>query len=849
MKNSTPAESVHSESVWELSQKQLLSKDGDHLSESSQKDLMAKDYSPCIMADPTIDNEKLLTVPVGNTSKKLLSVSSIAKKDNVLCWTELDLPPSVDASKASHAELFEFDTGALDKIKYERADSYDKHVASVAEAGEAVAERAYEGDEDEEFLKGECSRSIQTDHPSGGSRSAEHSADERRSGSSADNGTATYYELHSNMAGMSDTAGGCFFDEEAVGDYGSDPGVYREDSRLGALDKGSEGGQFSRGEDASHFLKKARSEGGLYELGLTSEQHPVQSNEQDLAQHSHESSLCQNVSRQRFSIHWRKNLVESLRSEADLRDAKDLDINSRSLDKASSVKRKPWWKVLLMSHRNIHPEKHAVIARSTVSKSVRLLLSGASGYSSDVDYCSGSPKLELHVSYPRSDVYPGSVRCGSFPKIGEVVECDDENDKSCDEAGVNEDSEAVLYDRFQELTLNPSTSHDVDVNNEQDTKAFELGRPNLSRVEEWINCIGPTPFPVDESEITAYSDTEPSAPADPFFRARARSDQIQGDGIVALDRRNHLGEPLLDADSEMASSIARSVNSLSTVAHFSGVGLKLLPPLGGHSNLKTLNLSANAIVRIVPGCLPKSLHTLDLSRNKIVVIEGLREVSRLRVLNLSYNRIIRIGHGLASCTSLRELHLAGNKISEIEGLHRLLKLSFIDLSFNKLASAKSIGQLAANYSSLQAINLLGNPLHSNLGEESLRKLIIGLAPHVVYLNKQATKAVSARDATVDSVARAALANTTHHTHQRGKTSLHSKPLRRSGAFSTTSSPRHRDKRGGEESGTGHGGSRTGALKRGVSSELPPRHRYSHSRHVKERTRRVLPVSPSVQALS
>nr|XP_024397795.1 uncharacterized protein LOC112292999 [Physcomitrium patens] len=134
MKNSTPAESVHSESVWELSQKQLLSKDGDHLSESSQKDLMAKDYSPCIMADPTIDNEKLLTVPVGNTSKKLLSVSSIAKKDNVLCWTELDLPPSVDASKASHAELFEFDTGALDKIKYERADSYDKHVASVAEA-------------------------------------------------------------------------------------------------------------------------------------------------------------------------------------------------------------------------------------------------------------------------------------------------------------------------------------------------------------------------------------------------------------------------------------------------------------------------------------------------------------------------------------------------------------------------------------------------------------------------------------------------------------------------------------------------------------------------------------------
>jgi len=188
--------------------------------------------------------------------------------------------------------------------------------------------------------------------------------------------------------------------------------------------------------------------------------------------------------------------------------------------------------------------------------------------------------------------------------------------------------------------------------------------------------------------------------------------------------------------------------------------------------------------------------------------------------------------GLANCTSLRELHLGGNKLSEVEGLHRLLKLSFIDLSFNKLASGKSIGQLAANYNSLQAINLLGNPLHSNLGEEPLRKLIIGIAPHVVYLNKQAMKAVSARDASVDSVARAALGTASHHTHQRGKTSSQSKPLRRNGksAVSTVSSPRHRDKRTGEKSGTGHG-SRSSALRNNAPSELPPRHRHSQSRHV------------------
>ena len=50
-------------------------------------------------------------------------------------------------------------------------------------------------------------------------------------------------------------------------------------------------------------------------------------------------------------------------------------------------------------------------------------------------------------------------------------------------------------------------------------------------------------------------------------------------------------------------------------------------------------------VQITPGSLPKGLHVLDLSKNKIASIEGLRELTRLRVLYLNYNRISRIGHG------------------------------------------------------------------------------------------------------------------------------------------------------------------------------------------------------------
>lgn len=95
--------------------------------------------------------------------------------------------------------------------------------------------------------------------------------------------------------------------------------------------------------------------------------------------------------------------------------------------------------------------------------------------------------------------------------------------------------------------------------------------------------------------------------------------------------------------------------------------------------------------------------------------------------------------GLASCSSLKELFLAGNKISEIEGLHRLLKLTVLDLRFNKFSTTKSLGLLAANYSSLQAISLEGNPAQKNVGDEQLRKYLLGLLPHLVYYNRQGAK--------------------------------------------------------------------------------------------------------------
>lgn len=112
--------------------------------------------------------------------------------------------------------------------------------------------------------------------------------------------------------------------------------------------------------------------------------------------------------------------------------------------------------------------------------------------------------------------------------------------------------------------------------------------------------------------------------------------------------------------------------------------------------------------------------------------------------------------GLSNCTIIKELYLAGNKISDVEGLHRLLKLTVLDLSFNKITTTKALGQLVANYNSLQALNLLGNPIQSNISDDQLRKAVYGLLSELVYLNKQPIKPQRAREVLTDSVARAAL---------------------------------------------------------------------------------------------
>ncbi|KAE8075806.1 hypothetical protein FH972_014493 [Carpinus fangiana] len=251
-------------------------------------------------------------------------------------------------------------------------------------------------------------------------------------------------------------------------------------------------------------------------------------------------------------------------------------------------------------------------------------------------------------------------------------------------------------------------------------------------IEEWVNDLQLC-SPLEETNESSQSDDQ--VKRNPNILNSMTTAKIDGKITPGMEAAKYIS----------------SLSAIATTAQLANHGLVVIPFLSAFASLRVLNLSGNAIVKITAGALPRGLHILNLSKNNIATIEGLRELTRLRILDLSYNRVLRIGHGLASCSSLKELYLAGNKISEVEGLHRLLKLNVLDLRFNKISTAKCLGQLAANYNSLQAISLEGNPAQKNVGDEQLKKYLQGLLPHLVYFNRLPIKASTLKDGADRSV--------------------------------------------------------------------------------------------------
>ncbi|XP_073297106.1 uncharacterized protein [Primulina huaijiensis] len=260
----------------------------------------------------------------------------------------------------------------------------------------------------------------------------------------------------------------------------------------------------------------------------------------------------------------------------------------------------------------------------------------------------------------------------------------------------------------------------------------------LKRIEEWVSDLQHcSPLREESNGFSLISDHE-----------LPKSDALVN--AAKLEVKVNLGN-------EVAKRYISSLNASAAAAKLTNLGLVVIPFLSPFISLKTLDLSGNSIVRIASGALPRGLQFLNLSKNSVSAIEGLRDLTRLRVLDLSYNRLLRIGHGLASCSSMKELYLAGNKISEVEGLHRLLKLNVLDLRFNKISTTKCLGQLAANHICLQALSLEGNPAQKNVGDEQLKKYVQSLLPNLTYYDRQSIRTVAMKDVKADRSARLGIA--------------------------------------------------------------------------------------------
>ncbi|XP_061345921.1 uncharacterized protein LOC133291639 isoform X2 [Gastrolobium bilobum] len=393
-----------------------------------------------------------------------------------------------------------------------------------------------------------------------------------------------------------------------------------------------------------------------------------------------------------------------------------------------------WWKLFLWSHRNIHrPRLHPASA----------VLNSQCGYSSDTLEPKQGKALR-HVELPS----PGSSSGEHFHK-------------GCNEK--NNDNQR--WSRFHKENFGFWPQNQW--------VAFSTESSSFTRVNEWVKDLGiQQPPPQDDFDDNNIGNIVfPPSPDVGRSLARSTAQLVRHQGA-------NISKEILNAN-----SVVQSLNPASTAAHISGIGIKVIPAISHFSCLRSVNLSSNFIAHITPGFLPKGIHTLNLSRNKISTIEGLRELTRLRILDLSYNRISRIGQGLSNCTLVKELYLAGNKISDVEGQHRLLKLTVLDLSFNKITTTKALGQLVANYNSLLALNLLGNPIQSNISDDQLRKAVCGLLPKLVYLNKQPIKPQRAREILTDSVAKAALGDSTRSSYK--------KVLKKGGQGGSNSSSVHR----------------------------------------------------------
>lgn len=153
-------------------------------------------------------------------------------------------------------------------------------------------------------------------------------------------------------------------------------------------------------------------------------------------------------------------------------------------------------------------------------------------------------------------------------------------------------------------------------------------------------------------------------------------------------------------------------------------------------SLKALILNNNQIknIRNLEKC--PELNTIVVSDNKIEELSGIQHSSKLIKLSAAKNKIRVIPEDLAKNMALTELRLNSNKIATLPSSLQLnKKLKLLDVGNNRISKMDDL-QVLGDLPNLTNLNLLGNPIHTQLAEnpEDYREKMTKLIPTLEILD-------------------------------------------------------------------------------------------------------------------
>lgn len=170
-------------------------------------------------------------------------------------------------------------------------------------------------------------------------------------------------------------------------------------------------------------------------------------------------------------------------------------------------------------------------------------------------------------------------------------------------------------------------------------------------------------------------------------------------------------------------------------------------------DLRTLNLSHNSIASAASFLGHSMLQLLELRGNKLLSLEGLRNMPKLTHLYLAQNEIVSLA-GLENLPVLETVHLRGNKIERIdaESLPSLPALKYLNLRENPIPATSELVKLSA-FPGLKRLHVQGGPLAEEVGD-NLKKEILIVLPNLLDVNKEEVTPEEKEDAVAEAGERA-----------------------------------------------------------------------------------------------